>query len=196
MAEGCPCSSPDRRARERLWGPRWWPISSTWELYKIQLIPVWSKYIGETEKNLRAVFQEAKHSNCILFFDECDALFGKRAEVKDSHDRHANVETAYLLQQVEEHEGVTVMATNLLQNIDAAFMRRIGFVVHFPFPDKETRVKLYRSMLPERAPFSEDIDFDFLAEKFKVSGGSIKNIVLHAAFWRRPRASPSAWNRC
>lgn len=160
------------------------------ELYKIQLSQVVSKYIGETEKNLRAVFQEAKHSNCILFFDECDALFGKRAEVKDSHDRHANVETAYLLQQVEEHEGVTVMATNLLQNIDAAFMRRIGFVVHFPFPDKETRVKLYRSMLPERAPFSEDIDFDFLAEKFKVSGGSIKNIVLHAAFLAAAQGKP------
>lgn len=152
------------------------------ELYKIQISQVVSKYIGETEKNLRAVFQEAKRSNSILFFDECDALFGKRSEVKDSHDRHANVETAYLLQQVEEHEGVTILATNLMQNIDPAFMRRLGFVVHFPFPDRETRKMLYQKLMPAAAPCDDTIDYDFLAEKFNVSGGNIKNIVLNAAF--------------
>lgn len=152
------------------------------ELYKIQISQVISKYIGETEKNLRAVFQEAKRSNCILFFDECDAIFGKRSEVKDSHDRNANVETAYLLQQVEEHEGVCILATNLLQNIDTAFMRRISFIIHFPFPEKDMRAKLYKSMLPSDTPVEENVNFDFLAEKFEISGGSIKNIVVNAAF--------------
>lgn len=152
------------------------------ELYKIQLSQLVSKYIGETEKNLRTVFQEARKSGGILFFDECDALFGKRSDVKDSHDRHANMETAYLLQQVEEYEGVTIMATNLLQNIDAAFMRRISFVIRFPFPDKVMRERLFRGMLPDKAPIASDIDFPFLASHFEFSGGSIKNIVLSAAF--------------
>lgn len=97
------------------------------QLFKVQLSQIVSKYIGETEKNLRRVFTEAKNANCVLFFDETDALFGKRSEVKDSHDRHANIETAYLLQQMEEYDGVVLMATNLLQNIDEAFMRRISF---------------------------------------------------------------------
>lgn len=152
------------------------------ELYKINLSQVVSKYIGETEKNLRAVFTEAKNANCILFFDECDALFGKRSEVKDAHDRNANVEVAYLLQQVEEYDGVCILATNLLGNIDAAFMRRMTYVVRFPFPDKEMRERIFRSKMPAAAPLSEDIDWAFLAEKFELSGGHIKNIVLAAAF--------------
>ena len=152
------------------------------QLYQIQLSQVVSKYIGETEKNLRALFREARNSSCILFFDECDALFGKRGEVKDSNDRYANVEVAYLLQQVEAHEGVSILATNLLQNIDTAFMRRISFVAHFPFPDQAMRRQLFEKMLPRDTPREPDIDFDFLAEKFNVTGGSIKNIVLHAAF--------------
>ena len=161
------------------------------ELYKIQISQVVSKYIGETEKNLREVFTEARKSNSILFFDECDALFGKRAsEVKDSNDRNANMETAYLLQQVEDHDGVTIMATNLLQNIDPAFMRRIGFVVHFPFPEKEMRERLYHGMLPAAAPVADDVDFAVLAERFKVSGGGIKNIVLHAAFLAAEEDAP------
>ena len=161
------------------------------ELYKIQISQVVSKYIGETEKNLREVFTEARKSNSILFFDECDALFGKRAsEVKDSNDRNANMETAYLLQQVEDHDGVTIMATNLLQNIDPAFMRRIGFVVHFPFPEKEMRECLYHGMLPAAPPVADDVDFAFLAERFKVSGGGIKNIVLHAAFLAAEEDAP------
>ncbi len=152
------------------------------EMYKIQLSQVVSKYIGETEKNLRQVFEEAKNANCILFFDETDALFGKRSEVKDAHDRHANIETAYLLQQIEEYDGVIIMATNLLQNIDNAFMRRINFVISFPFPDVPTRRMLWGKMLNTGAPISEDVNLDFMAEQFKLAGGNIKNIVIHAAF--------------
>lgn len=152
------------------------------ELYKINLSQIVSKYIGETEKNLRAVFTEAKNANCILFFDECDALFGKRSEVKDAHDRNANVEVAYLLQQVEEYDGVCILATNLIGNIDDAFMRRMTYVVRFPFPDKELREQIYRRKLPDAAPRADDIDWAFLAEKFELSGGHIKNIVLAAAF--------------
>ncbi|MCD8331769.1 MAG: ATP-binding protein, partial [Oscillospiraceae bacterium] len=152
------------------------------EMYKINISQIVSKYIGETEKNLQAVFTEARHSNCILFFDECDALFGKRSEVKDAHDRNANVEVAYLLQQIEEHDGVCIMATNLIGNIDAAFMRRITYVIHFPFPDAAMREEIYRRTIPASAPLEDDIDWTFLAEKFELSGGHIKNIVLSAAF--------------
>ena len=152
------------------------------ELYKINISQIVSKYIGETEKNLQALFTEAKHSNCILFFDECDAIFGKRSEVKDAHDRNANVEVAYLLQQIEEHDGVCIMATNLIGNIDAAFMRRITYVVHFPFPDAAMREEIYRRTIPPQTPLADDIDWRFLAEKFQLSGGHIKNIILSAAF--------------
>ena len=152
------------------------------EMYKINISQIVSKYIGETEKNLQAVFAEARKSNCILFFDECDAIFGKRSEVKDAHDRNANVEVAYLLQQIEEHDGVCIMATNLIGNIDAAFMRRITYVVHFPFPDPAMRQEIYRRTVPKEAPVADDMDWAFLAEKFELSGGHIKNIVLSAAF--------------
>ncbi|MGI6193096.1 MAG: ATP-binding protein [Christensenellales bacterium] len=152
------------------------------EMYRINISQIISKYIGETEKNLQAIFHEAQNSNCVLFFDECDALFGKRSEVKDSHDRHANVEVAYLLQQIEEHDGVCIMATNLIGNIDAAFMRRITYVVHFPFPDAKMREEIFKRTIPPDAPLSDDIDWAFLAEKFELSGGHIKNIVLSAAF--------------
>ncbi|MBR4544734.1 MAG: ATP-binding protein [Oscillibacter sp.] len=152
------------------------------ELYKINLSQIVSKYIGETEKNLRAVFQEARRANCILFFDECDALFGKRSEVKDAHDRNANVEVAYLLQQIEEYDGVCLLATNLIGNIDEAFMRRMTYVVRFPFPDPPTREEIYRRMIPPSAPVEGDIDWAFLAKTFELSGGYIKNIALSAAF--------------
>lgn len=152
------------------------------EMYKINISQIVSKYIGETEKNLQAVFTEAKRSNCVLFFDECDALFGKRSEVKDAHDRNANVEVAYLLQQIEEYDGVCILATNLIGNIDEAFMRRITYVVRFPFPDPAMREEIYRRTMPPEAPVSDDIDWAFLAEKFELSGGHIKNIVLSAAF--------------
>ena len=152
------------------------------EMYKINISQIVSKYIGETEKNLQAVFTEAKRSNCVLFFDECDALFGKRSEVKDAHDRNANVEVAYLLQQIEEYDGVCILATNLIGNIDEAFMRRITYVVHFPFPDAAMREEIYRRTIPAAAPLAGDVDWAFLAEKFELSGGHIKNIVLSAAF--------------
>lgn len=160
------------------------------ELYKINISQIVSKYIGETEKNLQAVFNEAKRSNCVLFFDECDAIFGKRSEVKDAHDRNANVEVAYLLQQIEEHDGVCIMATNLIGNIDAAFMRRITYVVHFPFPDAAMREEIYRRTMPAGAPLADDIDWAFLAEKFQLSGGHIKNIVLSAAFLAALEGTP------
>ena len=160
------------------------------EMYKINISQIVSKYIGETEKNLQAVFREAKNSNCILFFDECDALFGKRSEVKDSHDRNANVETAYLLQQIEEYDGVCILATNLLQNIDEAFLRRITFVIHFPFPDPRTREQIYRGLVGPQVPLDDDIDWRFLAEKFDLSGGYIKNIVVAAAFMAAQDHSP------
>ena len=160
------------------------------EMYKINISQIVSKYIGETEKNLHAVFREARNSNCILFFDECDALFSKRSEVKDSHDRNANVEVAYLLQQIEEHDGVCILASNLIQNIDAAFMRRITYVVHFPFPAPPARKEIYLRTLPGAAPTDEDIDWDFIAEKFNISGGHIKNIVVSAAFMAASEGKP------
>ncbi len=160
------------------------------QLYKIQISQIVSKYIGETEKNLRQVFTEARNANCILFFDEMDALFGKRSEVKDSHDRNANIETAYLLQQLEEYDGVVLMATNLLQNIDEAFMRRINFVISFPFPDVPTRKRLWEKMLDTGAPVDDYIDYDFLAENFKIAGGNIKNCAVHAAFLAAAEGAP------
>jgi SpoVK/Ycf46/Vps4 family AAA+-type ATPase len=160
------------------------------EAYKINISRIVSKYIGETEKNLDAVFREARSSNCILFFDECDALFGKRSDVKDSHDRNANIEVSYLLQQIEEHDGVCILATNLLDNMDAAFMRRITFVVQFPFPNAAERREIYQKHLPPGLSMSVDIDWDYLAEKFKLSGGYIKNIVLGAAFMSADEDEP------
>ncbi len=160
------------------------------EVYKINISQIVSKYIGETEKNLQAVFSEAKHSNSILFFDECDAIFGKRSDVKDAHDRNANVEVAYLLQQIEEYDGVCVLATNLIQNIDAAFMRRITYVVHFPFPDTNMRKEIYLRTLPPQAPVDTDTDWNFIAQKFELSGGHIKNIVLGAAFMAASQKGP------
>ena len=160
------------------------------EMYKINISQVVSKYIGETEKNLNAVFREARNSNCILFFDECDALFSKRSEVKDAHDRNANVEVAFLLQQIEEHDGVCILASNLTQNIDAAFMRRITYVVHFPFPEPATRKEIYLRTIPKDAPIDDDIDWDFIAEKFNITGGHIKNIVLSAAFMAAAEDNP------
>lgn len=160
------------------------------ELYKIDLAQVVSKYIGETEKNLQQIFREAQQSNAILFFDETDALFGKRSEVKDSHDRYANIETAFLLQKIEEYEGITVLATNFIQNIDDAFMRRFNFIIDFPFPDARYREKIWESMFPEETPLSKDIDFEFIANKFEVAGGNIKNIAVSAAFLAAEASEP------
>lgn len=160
------------------------------ELFKIDLSQVISKYIGETEKNLHHIFSEAKIGNAILFFDEADALFGKRSEVKDSHDKYANVETAYLLQKMEEYEGVSILATNLLQNFDEAFMRRINYVVKFPFPEPDYREEIWRSMFPTDTPRTADIDFEFLASKLHIAGGGIKNVVLAASFLAASEGTP------
>jgi SpoVK/Ycf46/Vps4 family AAA+-type ATPase len=152
------------------------------ELYKIDLSSIISKYIGETEKNLSRIFAEAEQSNAMLFFDEADALFGKRSEVRDSHDRYANIEVSYLLQKMEEHEGIVILASNLGSNIDDAFMRRMNFVIEFPFPEEDYRHMIWKSMLPQQAPVGDDLDFEFLSKKFKIAGGNIKNIVINAAF--------------
>jgi len=152
------------------------------DLYKIDLSSVVSKYIGETEKNLAKIFQEAETSNAILFFDEADALFGKRTEISDAHDRYANIETSYLLQKMEEYEGMVILASNLRENMDDAFMRRIRFIVEFPFPDEASRQRIWRSHFPKESPVSADIDYEYLSRELKISGGSIKNIVLNAAF--------------
>ncbi|MBM0745394.1 ATP-binding protein (plasmid) [Phormidium sp. CLA17] len=153
------------------------------DLYKVDLAGVVSKYIGETEKNLSRIFQEAETSNAILFFDEADALFGKRTEVSDAHDRYANIETSYLLQRMEEYEGIVILATNLRANMDDAFTRRLRFIVEFPFPDDANRGLIWKTHFPPDAPLSEELDYEFLARKFQVAGGSIKNIVLSAAFF-------------
>lgn len=152
------------------------------DLYKIDLSTVVSKYIGETEKNLNKIFNEAETSNAILFFDEADALFGKRSEVRDAHDRYANIEIAYLLQKMEEYDGITILTTNLRKNMDDAFMRRIKFILEFPFPDEAHRYQIWQVHFPEQAPRGDDLDFEFLAGNFKLAGGNIKNTVLHAAF--------------
>jgi len=152
------------------------------DLYKIDLSQVVSKYIGETEKNLNNIFTEAQTSNAILFFDEADALFGKRSEVKDAHDRYANIEIGYLLQKMEEYEGVTILATNLRKNMDEAFVRRLHYSVEFPPPDIDERRRIWEIAFPSESPRSMDIDFNYLSRQFKVTGGNIKNIALSAAF--------------
>jgi SpoVK/Ycf46/Vps4 family AAA+-type ATPase len=152
------------------------------DFYKIDLSCVVSKYIGETEKNLAGIFKEAETANAVLFFDEADALFGKRSEVKDSHDRYANIEINYLLQKMEEHEGIVILATNFRKNIDEAFTRRMHFSLEFPFPDEEYRLNIWQKMFPAETPKSPDIDYEFLAKGLEISGGSIKNIALNSAF--------------
>jgi AAA+ superfamily predicted ATPase len=152
------------------------------ELYKIDLAGVVSKYIGETEKNLDRIFGVAEDANVILLFDEADALFGKRSEVRDSHDRYANLEISYLLQKMEEYEGISILATNLRHNMDESFIRRLAFTVLFPFPDEDDRRRIWRSIWPDEIPLDADLDLDHIARHFKLSGGNIKNVALSAAF--------------
>ncbi|KAM3094019.1 ATP-binding protein [Phormidesmis sp. 146-35] len=150
------------------------------DLYRIDLSAVVSKYIGETEKNLRRVFDAAETGGVILLFDEADAIFGKRSEVKDSHDRHANIEVSYLLQRMEAYRGLAILTTNLKDSLDTAFLRRIRFVVQFPFPDAKQRADIWRQIFPTQMP-TQGLDFDKLA-KLTVAGGNIRNIALNAAF--------------
>ena len=152
------------------------------DLYKVDLSGVVSKYIGETEKNLSKIFQEAETSNAILFFDEADALFGKRTKVSDAHDRFANIETSYLLQKMEEYEGIVILASNFRENMDEAFIRRIRFIVEFPFPDEASRLLIWKTHFPAEAPVSGEIDYGYLSRQFQIAGGNIRNIVLNSAF--------------
>jgi hypothetical protein len=150
------------------------------DLYRIDLSSVVSKYIGETEKNLRRIFDAAESGGVILLFDEADALFGKRSDVKDSHDRYANMEVSYLLQRIEAYQGLAILTTNLKTAIDTAFLRRIRFVVQFAFPDATQRAEIWRRMFPTDTP-TQDLDYKRLA-KLSVAGGNIRNIALNAAF--------------
>jgi hypothetical protein len=151
------------------------------DLYKLDLSSVVSKYIGETEKNLERVFTAASAGNLVLFFDEADSLFGKRSEVSDARDRYANIETSYLLQRLEAYDGLVVLATNFQKNIDEAFLRRIHVGIEFPLPEEEERLAIWRKAFPPTAPV-EGVDHEFLARQFKLSGGSIRNAALQAAF--------------
>ena len=150
------------------------------DLYRIDLSSVVSKYIGETEANLRRVFDTAEESGAILLFDEADALFGKRSEVKDSHDRYANIEVSYLLQRMEEYRGLAVLTTNLKTSLDTAFLRRLRFVVQFPFPDATHRAAIWRAVFPPGVPI-QGLDWARLAS-LRVAGGNIRSIALNAAF--------------
>jgi predicted nucleic acid-binding protein len=150
------------------------------DLYRIDLSAVVSKYIGETEKNLRRVFDAAEEGGAILLFDEADALFGKRSEVKDSHDRYANIEVSYLLQRMEAYQGLAILTTNMKDTLDTAFLRRIRFIVQFPFPDVSQRAEIWRRIFPSAAP-TDGLDMEKLAQ-LNVAGGNIRNISLNAAF--------------
>ena len=158
-------------------------------LYRIDLSQVVNKYIGETEKNLRRLFNAADASDVILFFDEADALFGKRTEVKDAHDRYANLEISYLLERMERFKGLAVLATNRKQDLDEAFLRRLRFVVDFPLPGEEERRRIWRQMIPPRVE-AHAIDFDFLARQFPLAGGHIRSIVFHACLQSARMGAP------
>jgi AAA+ superfamily predicted ATPase len=149
------------------------------DVYRIDLSTIVSKYIGETEKNLEKVFEQAENFDCILFFDEADALYGKRTNISDAHDRYANQEVAYLLQRLEDYSGLVILATNYKSNIDEAFIRRFQSLVHFPVPDENDRFKLWKGALPENITLDDDIDLKTIAEKYKLSGGSIMNIIRY-----------------
>ncbi len=152
------------------------------DLYVIDLSTIVDKYIGETEKNLDRVFNEADRVNGVLLFDEADAIFGKRSEVKDARDRYANVEVAYLLQRMEVFDGMAILTTNLRANVDEAFLRRLDAIVDFPVPEVEDRRRLWERNLSAEFPKAEDIDIDFLARRFTLSGGNIRNVAVGAAF--------------
>jgi len=150
------------------------------KVYRIDLSMVVSKYIGETEKNLSRLFDKALHKNWILFFDEADSLFGKRTGVRDAHDKYANQEVSYLLQKIDEYEGLVILASNLKGNIDDAFLRRFQSVIYFPMPNHKERLKLWKSLWPLNMNSSEDIDIQSLANKFELTGANILNVIQFA----------------
>lgn len=152
------------------------------DLYRVDLSQVSSKYIGETQKNISRIFDQASEKNAVLFFDEADALFSRRIQVKDGNDRQANSDTAHLLQRLEEYEGITILASNLKNNVDEAFRRRIRMTINFTLPGREVRRRLWEKALPKQAPLEEGLDLDFFADRFEISGSEIKEAVLDAAF--------------
>jgi SpoVK/Ycf46/Vps4 family AAA+-type ATPase len=152
------------------------------DIYRVDLSTIISKYIGETEKNLERIFTEAQNSNVILFFDEADSLFGRRSEVGSSHDRYANIEVGYLLQRIETYDGIVLMATNLGANLDEAFARRIHFIIDFPFPDEETRLRLWQLLIPENIEKEDNINLPAFATVYKIAGGAIRNAVVWAIY--------------
>lgn len=156
------------------------------DLYKIDLSQIVSKYIGETEKNIDRIFTAAAASNAILLFDEADAIFGKRSEVKDARDRYANIEIGYLLQKMEEYEGIAILTTNLANNIDDAFTRRLSFIIGFPFPKEAERYQIWQHIFPDSTPRSADLDLEFMARRFEIAGGNIRNIALAVTFLAAP----------
>ena len=159
-------------------------------LYRVDISRIFSKYIGETEKNLSSVFDAASGADVILFFDEADALFAKRTEVSGSNDKYSNSETAFLLQKIEEYDGMSILATNYYQNFDSAFIRRITYAVHLDSPNEEQRFKLWTTILPPEAPVDPDTDFRFLAERFKLSGSNIKAVLYSAAYMAGAEGRP------
>ncbi|MBJ96117.1 MAG: hypothetical protein CMP23_16765 [Rickettsiales bacterium] len=152
------------------------------DLFKVDLSSVVSKWVGETEKNLSTIFDRAEEAQAVLLFDEADSLFGARTNVGSAVDRYANLETNYLLQRIEDYDGIAILSSNLKQNIDEAFTRRFHFVIEFPFPDRRSREEIWQRAFPSTAPLADDVDFEFLGDRFKFTGGNIKNSVLRAAF--------------
>ncbi len=161
------------------------------DVYRIDLSMVISKYIGETEKNLAGVFDQARHKHWILFFDEADALFGKRTQTASAHDRYANQEIAYLLQRVEDFPGVVILATNLHANVDAAFARRFQSEVYFAMPDTSERLRLWRGIIGEHCPLAADVGLEALARDHELSGGAITNVVRYAALHALQQSRPA-----
>ena len=151
------------------------------DVYRIDLSMVISKYIGETEKNLSVVFDKAEYKNWIFFFDEADALFGKRTDVKDAHDRYANQEVSYLLQRIEEYEGLAILATNSHSNIDRAVIQRFDSAVYFPLPKSPERKRLWEKAIPKKIQMAKELNVADLAEKYELTGSNIMNIVRYAS---------------
>ncbi len=159
------------------------------DVYRIDLSMVISKYIGETEKNLEKVFKKAEHKNWILFFDEADALFGKRTSISDAHDKYANQEIAYLLQRLEDYNGLVILSSNMRSNVDEAFGRRLQSIIHFPMPKAAERLKLWQQSFSKRSTLAEDADLEYIADKFELAGGSIINVVQYASLMALHRNS-------
>ena len=152
------------------------------DLYTVNLATVVDKYVGETEKNLERIFSEAGGVNAVLLFDEADAIFGKRSEVRDAHDRYANIESAYLLQRMETFDGLAILSTNLRSNIDDAFTRRLDMIIDFPAPDERSRLSIWQRCLRPPVPVAGDLDLDFCARAFTMSGGNIRSAATTAGY--------------